>query len=67
MSGISGLQLLKFWRLLQAKSLFPYQFLHDFSDPFVTDCYREKKCYGTWLFGLTAWSSWCFSALKTVE
>lgn len=50
MSGISRLQLLKFWRLLQGRSLFPYQFLQDFSNPCVADRYRKEK-YG--MFSLT--------------
>lgn len=65
MSGIFGLWLLKFGRVLQGRSLFLYQFLHYFSNSFVTDCYWKEKYYVSWLFGLTVWFSRCFSALKT--
>lgn len=51
MSVISRLQLLKFWRLLQGRSLFPYQFLQDFSNPCVADHYWKEKYYG--MFSLT--------------
>lgn len=52
-------------RSLQVRSLFPYQFLHDFSKLFVTGFYWKEKYCGSWLFGLTVWSCKCFCALKT--